>query len=391
MRSRSRRSSDSRSSSDKRGGPGADSWGVRAGLFRAPDACVEGGSRGAGGRDGAGIVTGRRRPTSADVARLAGVSRATVSFVLNNTPRQSISAATREAVHRAAQELGYVPSAHATALRRGGSRLVLVLVPSWATGATIMRYLELMASHLAEHGLLTVTHVETAAPLRELLTAIQPAAVVSLVPLSEEDSALLARAAIVEVHGYIADFPGLLASVTLNQQRMGQAQARHLVGVSLTRIVHVCGPETGHPSRPAGRIEGARSVVDDLRDPRVSFEAINYNTEADLDVLVAAWAASPERVGICAFDDDTALRILAALRRHGVEVPGKVAVVGMDDIPAAQFSEPPLTTVRPNLEYQSKAVAHATLAALGIAVEDDASSGGPGDDSAATIVVRGSA
>jgi DNA-binding LacI/PurR family transcriptional regulator len=337
------------------------------------------------------MVTGRRRPTSADVARLAGVSRATVSFVLNNTPSQSISATTREAVQRAAHELGYVPSAHATALRRGGSRLVLVLVPNWASGATIMRYLELTASHLAEHGLLTVTHVETAAPLRDLLTAIQPAAVVSLVPLSQEDSALLARAAIVEVHGYIADFPGKLESVTLNQQRMGQAQARYLVGLGLTRLVYVCGPETGHPLRPAGRIEGARGVVADVHDRRVRFEAVNYDTDEDLDGIAAAWAGSSDRVGVCAFDDDTALRILAALRRHGVDVPGKVAVVGMDDIPAGQFSEPPLTTVRPNLHYQSKAVAHATLTALGLTVEDGAVNAAADADSAAMIVVRGSA
>lgn len=342
-------------------------------------------------------MTARRRATSADVARLAGVSRATVSFVLNNTPSQSISATTREAVHRAAQELGYVPSAHATALRRGASRLVLVLVPNWASGSTIMRYLELMASHLAEHGLLTVTHVEEAAPLRDLLTAIQPAAVVSLVPLSPEDSALLARATIVEVHGYIADFPGKLESVTLNQQRMGQAQARYLVGLGVPRLAYVYGPDTGHPLRPAGRIEGARAVVADLRDmqdqhdQRARFEAIGYDTEEDLDGIVAAWAGSSDRVGVCAFDDDTALRILAALRRHGVDVPGKVAVVGMDDIPAGRFSEPPLTTVRPNLEYQSRAVAHATLKALGMAMEDGAANGAPDAASAATIVVRGSA
>jgi DNA-binding LacI/PurR family transcriptional regulator len=274
---------------------------------------------------------------------------------------------------------------------------VLVLVPNWASGATIMRYLELTASHLAEHGLLTVTHVETAAPLRDLLTAIQPAAVVSLVPLSQEDSELLARASIVEVHGYIADFPGKLESVTLNQQRMGQAQARYLVGLGLTRLAYVCGPETGHPLRPAGRIEGVRAVMAELRhlndghDERVRFEAVNFDTDEGLDGIVAAWAGSSDRVGVCAFDDDTALRILSVLRRHGVDVPGKVAVVGVDDIPAGQFSEPPLTTVRPNLHYQSKAVAHATLKALGLTVDDGAANGAADADSAATIVVRGSA
>ena len=69
--------------------------------------------------------TARRRPTSADVARLAAVSRATVSYVLNDTPHQSIPEATRRRVLDAAAELGYTPSAAARALRSGRSDIVL--------------------------------------------------------------------------------------------------------------------------------------------------------------------------------------------------------------------------------------------------------------------------
>lgn len=59
----------------------------------------------------------RSVPTSADVARLAGVSRATVSYVLNNTSAVRISEPTRRRVHEAAEELGYVPHAAARSLR----------------------------------------------------------------------------------------------------------------------------------------------------------------------------------------------------------------------------------------------------------------------------------
>ncbi len=338
-------------------------------------------------------TTHRKRPTSADVARLAGVSRATVSFVLNDTPSQSISGTTREAVRRAAEQLGYMPSPHAAALRSGRSRVVLVLVPHWASSATIMRYLELLAAHLAEHDLLTVTHIERAAPLSDLLTAMHPAAVVSLVPLEPMESTLLARAGIVEVHGYIAEFPGKVEGLTLNQQRMGEAQARHLVSQGAHRIVHVCGPETGHPLRKAGRAEGARRVVEAAGDNTLTFEERTFSDPASLDQLVAReWSTSNRRVGICAFDDDTALAILAALHRRGVAVPLRVAVVGMDDIEAGKFSDPPLTTVKPNLDYQSREVAKATLAALGLpAMEPDADATLAGPDSVATIVRRGSA
>jgi DNA-binding LacI/PurR family transcriptional regulator len=80
------------------------------------------------------VITPRRRPTSGDVARLSGVSRATVSYVLNKDPRQSISLATRSRVLDAAQQLGYVPSAAATALRRGRSRLVLLALDPLFSG-----------------------------------------------------------------------------------------------------------------------------------------------------------------------------------------------------------------------------------------------------------------
>ena len=69
----------------------------------------------------------RRRPTSADVAREAGVSRTTVSFVLNDHPTAQISQATRERVLAAAADLGYVPNASARTLAVGAS-LVLGLV-----------------------------------------------------------------------------------------------------------------------------------------------------------------------------------------------------------------------------------------------------------------------
>ena len=76
-------------------------------------------------------------PTSADVARLAGVSRATVSYVLNNTSAVRISEPTRRRVHEAAKELGYVPHAAARSLRAGHSRMVLMPAPTVAVGPAL--------------------------------------------------------------------------------------------------------------------------------------------------------------------------------------------------------------------------------------------------------------
>src|SRR5580700_12239344 len=78
-----------------------------------------------------------RRPTSADVARRAGVSRATVSYVLNDVTHQSIPDATRQQVLVAAEELDYTPHAAARTLRAGESRLVLFINAGTPHGANL--------------------------------------------------------------------------------------------------------------------------------------------------------------------------------------------------------------------------------------------------------------
>ena len=93
-----------------------------------------------------------RRPTAADVARLAGVSRATVSYVLNDTPHQVIPAHTRERVRAAAAELGYTPSVAARALITGRSDVVLLLLPDWPIGPTVGALLESLSDAFASTG-----------------------------------------------------------------------------------------------------------------------------------------------------------------------------------------------------------------------------------------------
>src|ERR1700755_2909875 len=94
-----------------------------------------------------------RRITSADVARLAGVSRATVSYVLNDTPHQTISAGTRPRVLNPPTRLGYAPSAAARTLRTGRSDVVLCLLPDWPIGDEGGALLTHLSSAFARRGL----------------------------------------------------------------------------------------------------------------------------------------------------------------------------------------------------------------------------------------------
>jgi len=104
------------------------------------------------------------RVTSANVAAEAGVSRATVSYVLNDTPGQTIPEATRERVRTAADRLGYSPSSAARTLRRGRSDLVLHILPDLPIGATVGALIEHLSLGLAQHGLTSWSTRQPATP-----------------------------------------------------------------------------------------------------------------------------------------------------------------------------------------------------------------------------------
>src|ERR1700744_304782 len=112
--------------------------------------------------EGSAVDTAKAvRPTNADGARLASVSTATVSYVLNNAEGRRISPQTREAVHRAAELLGYRPNLAARNLARGKSGVVLYVVPHVAVGEMPMQAGSRMTTDLARIGLLQVQIFDT--------------------------------------------------------------------------------------------------------------------------------------------------------------------------------------------------------------------------------------
>src|ERR1700752_5173824 len=114
------------------------------------------------GPEGDAVSTNKAvRPTTADVARLASVSTATVSYVLKNAEGRRISAQTREAVYHAAELLGYRPNLAARNLARGKSGVVLSVVPQVAVGEMPMQAGSRMTTELARLGLLQVQIFET--------------------------------------------------------------------------------------------------------------------------------------------------------------------------------------------------------------------------------------
>ena len=299
---------------------------------------------------------GTRRPTSRDVAEAAGVSRATVGFVLNRTPSQTISEPTRQAVLEAARRLGYVPSAAARALRSGRSRLVLLLTPPWVRTEALSEFTRSVTGELTTLGYVTVTHVTSTSTAADVLAAMTPAAVVSLAPLDPDDEAHLALQGIAYVPAYLADYPGNPRTLSIAQQDIGGTQARHLLDRGYERLVFVEPADSGYAGRADGRWAGVSDVVGALVE--------RFVADDHLAAHVRTWAASDERVGVCAFDDDTALPVLAALRDADVDLPGRVGVVGVDDSSAAAYTHPPLSSVRLDLATEAHRLAQRVVAVI---------------------------
>ncbi len=296
----------------------------------------------------AGQLAGQRprRPTGADVARRAGLSRATVSYVLNDTPHQVIPEQTRQRVLAAAADLGYTPSAAGRALRSGHSDVVLLLLPDWPIGPGVGRLLESLSSALADQGLTFVAHPRSAGhPVTDVWKAITPAAVITFEQLDEVETKKLEAAG---VDLTVALFGGHRGSRAMDipEQRTGRLQAEHLAVAGHRRIGYAWPDDSRVLTFAQPRLEGVRQACADLglAEPDVVTVPLTPDGVAG---AVRAWRdAVPAVTGICAYNDEIALALLAGARREGVDVPGQLAVIGVDDIPGAAVSLPALTTVR---------------------------------------------
>ena len=332
--------------------------------------------------------TTRRRPTSADVARLASVSRATVSYVLNNTPHQSIPEATRRRVLAAAADLGYTPSAAARALRSGRSDIVLALLPAWPIGPAMGGLMEQLSAALAGEGLtlLAYQQVTGRGDLAQLWRAVSPVAVLNFGQLGQAETDSI-RAAGVDVtlsllggsHGGRRLFADWL-------KRNGRIQAEHLAARGHARMGYAYPDDPNVHAIAEARLDGVRIVCAELGlgEPDVRTMPLIPHPAVD---AVAAWReATPPVTGICAFNDQLAFAVLAGMRAHGLHAPQDMAVVGVDDIPTAALADPPLTTVTGDPAVLARHTVRHIIAAL----NGEPPSALPGPDSM-RLVVRESA
>ncbi|KPC80614.1 MULTISPECIES: LacI family DNA-binding transcriptional regulator [Streptomyces] len=288
-------------------------------------------------------------PTSADVARLAGVSRATVSYVLNNNATVRISEPTRRRVREAAAGLGYVPHAAARSLRAGHTRTVLLPAAQAPAVPLYQRFLTRLESDLrrldytvVQYGSIGLEPDEAARAWAEL----RPVAVVSpgATALTPYGIGVLTRSgakAVITLGPQPVD--GAHAFV-MDQREVGGCAVRHLLSRGRRRIGVVVPREPDLALFAEPRLAGAVRAAEDSAAPAlIQPLPLRYDEESAED-LAARWRT----LGLDAvftYDDEYAMLLMRALQDTGVEVPAETAVIGADDLMLGRLLRPRLSSV----------------------------------------------
>lgn len=309
----------------------------------------------------------RRRSSSRDVATLAGVSRTTVSFVLNDRADANISAATRQRVLAAAAQLGYQPHAAARGLAGGLSH-------------TIGLVLRQSPEQVAEDALLaeTLRGVSAAARAQGYRVLVEPfgaddgsygdlirshradGLVVSGPRVDDAELQDLASAGVpIVVQGTL---PGVnVPSVDVDNLDAARMAVRHLLALGHRRIACVTNASLSYTAA-RDRLLGYRAALAEAGIP----ETERLVAEADFNAASGrrAMARLLENDGITAVfvaSDVVAFGAIAAIRDAGLRVPDDISVVGFDDIPLAAYFDPPLTSIRLPAHDLGRAVGTALL------------------------------
>ncbi|MEU7728745.1 LacI family DNA-binding transcriptional regulator [Streptomyces sp. NPDC040724] len=286
--------------------------------------------------------------TSADVARLAGVSRATVSFVLNDTQGHRVSAGTRDRVLDAARQLGYVPHAAARSLRAGRSNLVLMPASISAIGRLVSDWVDDLHSELDRLGYTAVLHAGRFADPVDAARAwaeLRPAAVVALDGdrFTPQAAELLGRAGVRGLLAFASHPVKGVHTIGFDHTHIGATAAEHLIERGRTRIGVVMPQERGLGTLAQPRLAGAESVAA-RHMATVTPVELAYTRES-ASALARRWR-SLGLDAVFTYNDEYAALLLHALQAEGIVVPDEVALVGCDDLVLSALQQPALTTVR---------------------------------------------
>ena len=297
----------------------------------------------------------KKRVTSQDVADLAGVSRTTVSFVLNDVKGLNIGSETRRRVHDAAESLNYVPDATAQALAsRRAKAIGLVMTRSphhIATDAFLPQIIGGLIEVIREH------------KLRLLIESVE---------VEHQDQAYLELARAKHIQGMIlltprindaglkkleqVDIPTVLMghlegsnlySVDVDNQPAAQKGVQYLLDLGHTRIACIANAPPSYAASPE-RVQGYKNALlsAGITPDEHLIRYADFDPQSGYEQMKSLLQSGNAFTAVFVASDNVAMGTKSALREAGLRVPEDISMVGFDDIPWAQYADPPLTTVR---------------------------------------------
>ncbi|MFI1147802.1 LacI family transcriptional regulator [Streptomyces sp. NBC_01343] len=322
------------------------------------------------------------RPTLEAVAERAGVSRATASRVVNGG--DGVRAHLVEKVREAVQELGYVPNPAARTLvtRRTGAVAVIIAEPEIRifSDPFFSRQIRGISKELTAHDTqLVLLLVEDRGDYdrieRYLAGGHVDGALAFSLHTDDPLPAITRRVGMPTVYGGrpgwapVSGGHGGVAYVDADNRGGAREAVRHLLDQGRRRIAHIAGPLD--QTSAVDRLDGYRDVLLDA-DPALIAEG-DFTAAGGAEAMAGLLERCPDLDAVFAANDLMATGALRVLRERGLAVPGDVALVGFDDAElVAESADPPLTTVRQDIEGMGRLMAQLLLRTLDKAQGDRA-------------------
>ena len=277
-----------------------------------------------------------RRITSKDVALKAGVSQATVSYILNNDPRQSIPEETRAKVLDAVRDLDYQPYAPARSLRLGKSKIVLVVWQQLAVESGISQVIGELTAATAEMGYSLVWQMGFSPEGQHLVSNLTPAVVVALIDAVD-------TAGMASLQRFKAPIVTLAGRDWFNSGP--RLQVEYLLKHGSRPIIFAATEKPQLQTMCQSRLDIVRRtcIAHGLPVPRSI--TIPQRREKARQAMADLLAVQPLPFALCAFNDEVAMITIAALSDLNIRVPKDVSIIGHDNAPLSEFTNPPLTTI----------------------------------------------
>jgi LacI family transcriptional regulator len=295
-----------------------------------------------------------KRSTSLDVAKAAGVSRTTVSFVLNDVPSVSISEATRKRVLDAAQELNYIPNIAGKKLVSGKSYTIgLVLCQSPEQIFTdaflpqVILGVEQAAIQQGFHVLLKPVDPNDNGGYARLITENHVDGILLSGP-REDDGALMK----LHQQGVPILLMGQLPNtnipfVDVDATAGAELAVNHLIGLGHERIGMITNAPLEYTSAQQRRDGYLRAIQQaQLSIDHNLIQEGNYTPGSGFEAMKTLLRFTPPISAVFVASDVVAMGAILAVKEAGLHIPQDIAVVGFDDIPLAEYYDPPLTTIR---------------------------------------------